>query len=93
MVTSSPVVRNMSMDAEGTVRDAMRQANKAAAEELRNSIRCEGSCIGLPQIIPGRSLKLTKLDKEIDGTYRVVSVEQNIGTDGFVTQFELGGKC
>lgn len=91
-VLTTPVIRNVSMEAEGTSQDALRQVKKAAVEELRSSVQCSGSCIGIPQIVPGRSLTITKMDQEIDGIYEIVSVEQHIGTDGFVTQFGLGGR-
>lgn len=91
-VLSSPVIKNISMDSKGTMQDARIQAGKAAAEEKKQSLRCTGTCIGIPELVPGKSLTLKKLDGDLDGTYEILTVEQSAGSDGFVTQFELGGK-
>lgn len=91
-VLSSPVIRNISIDSKSSMQDARMQAGKAAAEERKGSLRCTGTCIGIPELVPGKSLTLKKLDSDLDGTYEILSVEQSAGSDGFVTQFELGGK-
>lgn len=91
-VLSSPVVKNISMNSVGTQADAKLQAKKTEKEEKRQTTICSGSCMGIPQIVPGRSLTIKKIDDLINGTYEIVSVEHSIGTDGFTTQFELGGK-
>lgn len=90
-VISSPLVKNISMEAETTIKEAELQVKKAVDEEKQKSISCSGSCIGIPQIVPGRSLTISKLDQHIDGTYEILSVEHNIGSDGYVTNFKLGG--
>lgn len=91
-VLSKPVVQNISMKSEGTEAEAKLQLKKAEDDALRASIRCSGTCIGLPQIVPGRALTIKNMDSSINGTYEIVAVQHSIGTDGFTTQFELGGK-
>lgn len=73
----------------------LEQAKKRAkAEGNRNKQKSQGgrgTCIGLPEIVPGRFIKLNKLDKDIDGTYYIKSVNHNLGADGFTTSFTIGG--
>lgn len=52
-----------------------------------------GSCIGLPVLIPGRYLGIAGLDGDINGSYYIKSVNHSFGTDGFTTEFTLGGKA
>jgi phage protein D len=71
------------------------QAKKRAkAEGNRNKQKSQGgrgTCVGLPEIVPGRFIQLKKLDKDIDGTYYIKSVNHNLGADGFTTNFSIGG--
>ena len=60
-------------------------------EERQKAVHCSRTCIGIPQIVPGRSLTIRKLDAWIDGTYEILSVEHRIDENGYTTQFELGG--
>ena len=91
-VLAAPTIKNISREASGTSQEAMVQAKKAAKEELKNSVRCSGSCIGIPYIVPGRCLTISKLDSDLDGTYEIISVDHVMSAEGYVTQFELGGK-
>lgn len=49
------------------------------------------ACVGLPQIVPGRYVEITKLDSALDRKYYVTEVEHRIDAGGFVTEFETGG--
>ena len=91
-ILPSPAEKNVSIESEGDTARAALQAKKALDEEKQKAVRCSGSCIGIPQIVPGRSLTVKKLDAWLDGTYEILSVEHMIGPDGYTTQFELGGK-
>lgn len=91
-VLSAPIIKNISMESQITAQEAKLQAEKEAAGEKRGSLRCSGSCIGRPDLIPGKCLTIKKLDPDLDGTYEIQSVEHSLGTEGFTTQFELGGK-
>lgn len=48
-------------------------------------------CVGLPQIVPGRYIKIEKMDSMLDKKYYVTEVEHQIGPGGFITSFEVGG--
>lgn len=51
-----------------------------------------GSCIGMPVLIPGRYLCIRGIDGSVDGEYYLKAVSHTFGTDGFTTDFTLGGK-
>lgn len=50
-----------------------------------------GRCIGIPEIIPGRYIKLAGLDKETNGSYFVTSVTHSFSSEGYFTEFEVKG--
>ena len=51
----------------------------------------EGSCIGLPELIPGRYLKIDGGDDKTNGTYFITKVCHRITTDAYITSFEVRG--
>ena len=73
----------------------LNQAQKRAkAEGNKNKHKSQGgrgTCVGLPELVPGRFLQLKKLDKDIDGTYYLKNVSHSLGADGFTTSFSIGG--
>ena len=54
-------------------------------------VQGSGRCIGIPNIIPGRYIKLAGLDKETNGSYFVTDVTHTFSEDGYFTQFEVKG--
>lgn len=46
---------------------------------------------GLPELVPGRYLKLSKVGGGYDGAYFIRTVRHTIDESGFVTECELGG--
>ena len=65
------------------------EVTKSEAEDQTGS----GSCIGLPELVPGRYINLAKLG--IDGSSPmkvfIKSVKHSFGTGGFTTDFTIGG--
>lgn len=48
-------------------------------------------CVGIPELIPGRYIRLTGLDKNFfDGDYYIEEVTHNLSSSGYVTSFEIG---
>lgn len=48
-------------------------------------------CVGIPEIIPGRYIRLTGLDKRFfDGDYYIEEVTHKLSSGGYVTSFEIG---
>ena len=50
-----------------------------------------GSCVGLPQLVPGRTIKIAGLSSDLNGEYMLRQVSHTLGGDGFLTTFEIGG--
>lgn len=50
-----------------------------------------GRCIGIPELIPGRYLKLAGLDRETNGSYFVTAVTHTFSGEGYFTEFEVKG--
>lgn len=62
-------------------------------ESLKESMDSgRGSCIGMPVLIPGRYLSIGGIDQSVDGDYYIKAVSHTFGSDGFTTDFTLGGK-
>jgi phage protein D len=59
-------------------------------EIMKKNQTGRGSCIGLPEIVPGRFLKVDKLDAAVNKTYYIKQVIHSFG-NGFTTDFEIGG--
>jgi phage protein D len=69
---------------------------KTLAENRLNSIAMgfvsgEGECIGIPELIPGRYLKIDGGDDKTNGTYFITKVCHRITTDAYITSFEVRG--
>lgn len=54
-------------------------------------VQGNGRCIGIPELIPGRYIKLSGLDRETNGNYFVTSVTHTFSSDGYFTEFEVKG--
>lgn len=50
-----------------------------------------GSCIGLPELIPGRYIEIDGADQQINGIYFVSKVRHIFGWNGYITEFEVRG--
>ena len=53
-VIQSPGIKNVSIDSEGDAERAVLQVKKAVDEERQKAVHCSGTCIGIPQIVPGK---------------------------------------
>ncbi|MFR5601849.1 MAG: phage late control D family protein [Lachnospiraceae bacterium] len=70
---------------------AEEKAAKKAEEERKKKQSGQGTCVGLPQLIPGRPVAIAGMDERINGEYMLKSVAHSFGSDGFQTSFEIGG--
>lgn len=59
-------------------------------EKNQKSNTAGGSVIGLPEIVPGRYIKIAGVDPQDAGTFYVSGVSHSIGSDGFTTSFTVG---
>ena len=51
----------------------------------------QGQCVGIPELIPGRYLKVEGTDDQLDGTYFLTKIRHSFVNDGYVTSFEAKG--
>lgn len=71
---------------------AKKIADYKAEQEKKRGRQAGGSCIGIPEILPGGHVKIKKGDSSlIDGTYNVVEVRHTYGSDGYRTTFDVEG--
>ncbi len=59
-------------------------------EKFMKSLSGSGECIGLPELSPGRFIKIEGLGSQLNSTYYITSVTHAISESGFSTQFEVG---
>ncbi len=51
----------------------------------------QGECIGIPELIPGRFIKIDGADKNLNGSYFLTKVRHKFTIDGYTTSFEVKG--
>ena len=73
------------------VAKARKRAEKEAEKRRRKAQSGAVSCVGLPELVPGRYVALTGLDKDLDRDYYIQEVRHELGGDGFSTTLEIGG--
>ena len=78
---------------EATVQEkkAKKRAEKEAAERRQKAQSGSLSCIGLPELVPGRFVGVAGLDPDLDLDYYIREVQHEFGSDGFSTSLTLGG--
>ncbi len=72
------------------------QECKALAQSRLDSLALEfvsgqGSCLGIPELIPGRYVTIDGLDGDSEGSYFISKVHHNFNEDGYITTFEIKG--
>lgn len=72
--------------------EELKTANSFIAEDkIRKARIGSGRCIGLPEIVPGRYIKIKKTDSGMDGKYYITQVKHSLGENGFQTEFQTEG--
>lgn len=51
----------------------------------------EGTCVGIPELIPGRFIKIEGMEDEANGSYFISKVTHSFTTEGYFTRFEVKG--
>lgn len=86
---SVKVIEMTSIKSEDEVTSRLEDEVESLKESMDSG---RGSCIGMPVLIPGRYLGITGIDRGVDGDYYIKAVSHTFGSDGFTTDFTLGGK-
>ena len=56
-----------------------------------NFVSGVGTCVGIPELIPGRYITVKGLDDDTEGSYFVSKVRHRFTGAGYFTQFEVKG--
>ena len=56
-----------------------------------NLVSGSGTCVGIPELIPGRYITIKGLDDDSEGTYFLSKVLHRFTKQGYYTQFEVKG--
>ncbi len=70
--------------AEDWIEDAIRK-------EKENGINANLTCMGLPELVPGRFIKCDRLGPPLNRNYYIKKVEHSVDSSGFITKLDLGG--
>lgn len=74
-----------------SVSEAAKTAKALARLALSRRQRAEAVCVGLPEIIPGRFIRLKRVDDLMNQKYYVTQVSHTYDRDGFYTSFSMEG--
>lgn len=75
---------------ESSSQAAARAKGLAARFQARRQ-RAEGSCVGLPELVPGRFIRLERVDSMMNQKYYLTKVTHTYDEDGFQTSFQTEG--
>ena len=56
-----------------------------------NFVSGSGTCVGIPELIPGRYISIKGLDDSTEGSYFLSKVLHRFTEEGYYTQFEVKG--
>ncbi len=90
LVTPTPVCTLTDPYAD-TKEKADAKAQSAARQEKERGSIGSGTTLGLPEIVPGRFIKIENVDALFDKTYYITEVVHFYSGESFRTQFEIGG--
>ncbi len=75
----------------GSATQASNWAKVMANAALSKCQKAEISCIGLPEIIPGRFIKIERVDSLVNKKYYITRVTHHCSESGFLTDIETEG--
>lgn len=77
------------LDARAVSQASAQQKAKALMQAIQNQFGLlECTCTGLPELVPGRLVRISGLMGRAEGAFYIVNVRHRIGQDGFTTTFE-----
>lgn len=66
-------------------------AKNRADMEIAERQNASGSCVGLPEIVPGRFISIDKIDPMLNKKYYIYEVTHSYSEGGFITSFKTKG--
>lgn len=77
---------------EAETTDELEMAVKHTVAKKKSKAKLgSGRCIGLPELVPGRYVKISKADSDMDKKYYITQVKHSISESGFITEFQTDG--
>lgn len=70
---------------------AKKIAQAIASQKKKKGKTANAEIIGLPELVPGRHIKVEGMDTIANGTYYINEVSHSIGSGGFTTSLQLEG--
>ena len=90
LIGQTPVFTVTAPDADSPGKVKIRAEAIARMKEDQACIG-RGCCLGLPEIVPGRYLKVETLENMVDRAYYLTEVTHVMSEEHFLTYFEIGG--
>ncbi|MEI7027502.1 phage late control D family protein [Paenibacillus sp. y28] len=73
--------------------EAQIKADAMMAERSMRLITGEGECLGLPELVAGRYIRLDGLGKRMNQPYYMTSTKHTINSSGYITTFSVQGNA
>ena len=90
LISATPVITVVDPDVNNQEK-ADKRAKALAVMEEDAAKTGNGTCIGLPEIVPGRYIEIVMLDEMVNRKYYITEVKHTVGSNFFTTNFEIGG--
>lgn len=74
-----------------TQADLKAVAQSILDESALGFVSGNGTCIGIPELTPGRYITVDGMDSSTNGTYFISRVTHSFGMDGYVCKFDIKG--
>lgn len=90
VMSDTPMLLLADPDAD-TADKAKSRAEAIATKEKSRQAMGNGTLVGMPEVVPGRFLKIEEMDSMVDRKYYLSEVRHIMEEDIFVTEFDIGG--
>lgn len=90
LTNKKPIMYHADAEADSLAKAKIRAKAIAEREKYKKRV-ARGTAIGLPEIVPGRYIKITGLDPMFCKKYYVSEVVHIFNTEQFITHFEIEG--
>ena len=74
-----------------TEKECVELAQARLDSQALNFVSGSGTCVGIPELIPGRYITVKGLDGDTEGNYFLSKVRHRFTKGGYFTQFEVKG--
>ncbi|MFP3153555.1 hypothetical protein LQZ18_03845 [Lachnospiraceae bacterium ZAX-1] len=90
VMSQTPIL--MIADPEADTQEKVKNRALAVAKKQEwKSKTGEGTTIGLPEVVPGRFVKVKSLEEIADNSYYITEVVHELNDESFMTRFTIGG--